>query len=201
MLKMEKLRNKFSFCWSALSSADSHCWSDLWPWPGHCVHISTCPSTAHCLLFPSPCQAQSGQNQWVNNEQHRLCVSIAERDALFLVTEARDNTLRHATPAALPFPCPTDGRPTTPAPSPCRGCSSRRDRAGSRRRWKPSPSPAGGPGSAAGSAATPPSEPASRWPAGEHTVNPTAPAQQTLHLSPRVSGKCRNHLNVGWISH
>lgn len=52
--------------------------------------------------------------------------------------------------------------------SPCRGCSSQRDRAGGCCH-NPNPSPAGCPGAAAGSAVTPRSEPASRWPAGGGT--------------------------------
>lgn len=110
-------------------------------------------------------------------------VSIAKSDMLFLVTEARHNTLGHETLAALPFPSPMDGREATRAPSPCRGCSSRRDKAGSRRHCNSSPSPAGGPGSAASSAATRRSEPASRWPVGGGTV--WIPLQQTPAPQPQ----------------
>lgn len=104
--------------------------------------------------------------------------------------------------AALPFPCPTDCRETIQVPSPCWGCFSRQNKAGSCQHCNSSPSPARGRGSAAWSAATRRSEPASRWPVGGGTVwIPLPQCNKPLHLSPRVSVKCGYRLNVGQISH
>lgn len=168
-----------------------------------CAHQGPAPPLPFTFSFP-PHPSQSQGRSSVSKMRSTASTFPLQKKACFFWWQKPDVTPQDTKMlAALPAPCPTDGRETTRAlvPSPCRGCFFRWDRAGGCRSRNSSPSPARGRGSAAWSAATQRSEPASRWPVGEGTEwIPPLQCNNPLHFSPRGFTKRGSHL-VGNPNH